>query len=90
MDTACGGAHPSPYSRELSHSPASALVGVSRGSLNLPHMTAGMVTACVLGKPPEQDPAGGPVPTESLSLFRAERNLDFSSSGSASLISTVA
>ena len=36
-------------------------------------MTAGMVTACVLGKPPEQDPAGGPVPTESLSLFRVER-----------------
>ena len=36
-------------------------------------MTAGTVTTCVLGKPSGQDPAGGTVPTESLSLFRAER-----------------
>lgn len=36
-------------------------------------MTAGTVTMCVLRKPPEQDPAGGTVPTESLSLFRVER-----------------
>ena len=53
-------------------------------------MTTGMVTTCVLGKPLEQDPAGCTVPTESLSLFRVERNLGFFPFGLSSLISTIA